>query len=151
MNSFLKNNQGSTILLITFMVMSSMLFASLALSDIVINGLKMAKTQADSTLAHYAAESAAEMVLWEIRENGLAFSTLNAGSPCIDPSNICFDADGVINGCKVDCLAAGYSSSFTLTSSGATGNIEYELDGTDIVLLCIGTYRDTRRAIKIRY
>ncbi|MCK5319778.1 hypothetical protein KAJ61_00125 [Candidatus Parcubacteria bacterium] len=62
-----KNNQGSTMLLMTFLVLASILTISLSLSAIVVNGLKMGITQVHSTKAFFAAEAGAERILWEIR------------------------------------------------------------------------------------
>ena len=60
-----KNNQGSTMLLMTILVLASILTISLSLSAIVVNGLKMGVNQVHSTKAFFAAEAGAERILWE--------------------------------------------------------------------------------------
>ena len=54
--------------MLTVLILSSTLGATLAVSEIVRNGLLMGSTQYHSTQAYFAAEAGAEKILWEMLE-----------------------------------------------------------------------------------
>lgn len=64
------DERGVAIIMITLLIMASILTAALSLGSVVINGLRTSNTQQNATQAYFAAESAAERILWETRKNG---------------------------------------------------------------------------------
>ncbi len=68
MNRIFLNRKGISILLVV-LILASILTISLAVSDLVVSGLRMSKIQSQSTKAFFAAESGVEEALWEARKN----------------------------------------------------------------------------------
>lgn len=69
MNNILKNNTG-TALLMTLLILTSILTVSLGVANLIVSGIKMSRTQAQSTKAFFASEAGVERSLWEVRKNG---------------------------------------------------------------------------------
>lgn len=59
-----------TALLMTILILNAIVVISLAAAKLVTTGVKMSGIQSKSTRAYFAAESGAERVLWEWRNNG---------------------------------------------------------------------------------
>lgn len=64
-----KEMPGSAIAL-TMFILAGMLLVALSGSYIILLGIKAAGVQSQSTKAYFAAESGAEQVLWQLRQNG---------------------------------------------------------------------------------
>jgi len=141
-----KNNQGSIALLMTMIVLTSILTIVLTASEIIRNGLVSDKTQLDSTKAYFAAEAAAERILWETRTNLPQFDvalTCSTGDCLHFSSN---SAPGV--SCNPGCNT---NNAISDTLSDYKYSIEYELVAGDTKLTCYGDYLGVRRAVEIRY
>lgn len=65
-----KTLKRGTALLMTILILNTIVVISLAAAKLVTGGVRMSGTQARSTKAFFAAESGAERVLWEWRNNG---------------------------------------------------------------------------------
>jgi len=69
----IRNNNGSALLL-AILILSGMMGATIVASSIIDTGIKMGKTQFDSTKAYFAAEAGAERLLWHTRKAVPLFS-----------------------------------------------------------------------------
>lgn len=92
MNKIKKEGQKGTALLMSVLILNTIIFVSLAVSQIGFSSIKMGRNEIISTKAYFAAEAGAERILWEFRK----------GSCSIDPQT-CNFSDIVENN--------GYSSS----------------------------------------
>jgi len=63
-------------LAMTMFILSGMLIVAFSGAYVVMVGLKSAGTQGNSLKAYFAAESGAEKVLWELRQNGWTLPTM---------------------------------------------------------------------------
>ena len=155
----LKNNQGSIMLLMTFLVLASILMISLSLSAIVVNGLKMGTTQVHSTKAFFAAEAGAERILWEIRgENDINPGEGEFGHFCgaVHPAYFCFsnNTDGTLDQCAVDCSAVGKFENQQLANNSTYKiNFDYGVVAASTTRLkSYGNYNnEINRIIELRY
>lgn len=68
MNKYLKNNNGSA-LLMTLIMLSSVLIVTLASADLITSGIVASRLEQSSIIAYYAAEAGIERSLWEVRKN----------------------------------------------------------------------------------
>jgi len=66
----IKKNKRGAVLLMTLLILTSIMVASLAATDFIVPGIKMSRTEAYSNIAYYAAETGIERALWEVRKNG---------------------------------------------------------------------------------
>jgi len=64
-----RQKKGSALAL-TMFILAGMLVVALSGSYIILLGIKAAGVQSQSTKAYFAAESGAERLLWELRQNG---------------------------------------------------------------------------------
>jgi len=69
----IRNNNGSALLL-AILILSGMMGATIVASSIIDTGIKMGKTQFDSTKAYFAAEAGAEQLLWHARNANPIFA-----------------------------------------------------------------------------
>ena len=159
----LKNNNGSTLILMTVIIIAATLTVTLTVADIVRNGLIMDRTQLESTKAFFAAEAGAEKVLYEFRYN-IEFPPGVGG--CQVPSNatllkyICFDAltDGAISDC-VDaystCISGGNEDHQEMPGNSAVYQLKYQWDdnGTKAytTLSSTGVLGDVKRSVQLKY
>lgn len=67
---FNKKQRASAIMLVMF-ILSGVMIIVFSSSSIVLSGLKMGKIQSESTIAYFAAESGAEILLYEFRKDNL--------------------------------------------------------------------------------
>lgn len=141
MNNFRKillNKSGSTIILITLLIMASILTVALSLGSIVTNGLKASRSQANATNAYFAAEAGAERVLWEIRKG------------TFEPETVCSSNQYIFNdftGCNSTILP---STTFIL-GNGSSFYIHYATSTATTTLKSFGEYKGTRRAVELKY
>jgi hypothetical protein len=136
---FLKNMKGSTVLLMTMIVLGCALMVVLPASEIVRNGIMASKNQFDSTKAYFAAEAGAERILWEIRNN---YCVTNGDSQCF----IFVDGSSCA---KSDCTNAATSH---LLSNSTNYRVKDEPpSGGDTKLTCLGTYQGVSRAIELSF
>ena len=128
--------------MLTLLILTSVLTVSLAMADVIRNGLIMDKTQFGSTRAYFAAEAAAERILWAVRYGGQ--------SECADGEFVCFDAEtnGNIVGCGSSC---GANYNYQKLSNGAEYKIYFAIDGSTTIITNTGTYQDVNRVVELRY
>lgn len=69
-----------TALLMTILILNTIVVVSLAAAKLVTSGVRMSGTQAKSTRAYFVAESGAERILWEWRNNGWTIPPGNNGA-----------------------------------------------------------------------
>lgn len=154
---YFKNQRGGTALLLTLMVMGSVLFVVLAVSDVVRNGLIASQSQVHSTKAYFAAESGAERILWEIRKNRL-FVTIS----CNDDDFFCYNNPGYGNivNCNGTCPAGEEVQQYFSIDppNNVFYKIKYNYDGINTEITSTGSYIDPKnkstslnRVIKVYY
>jgi Tfp pilus assembly protein PilX len=66
--SYKKNNQKGIAVLLVIMILGVMMIISLAISDLVMNQLRLSVYSAESIYAYYAAESGLEDGLYKLRK-----------------------------------------------------------------------------------
>jgi Tfp pilus assembly protein PilX len=156
---FIKNNQGGTILLITLLVLASILLITMMSADIIQNGIQVSRTQLYSTKAFYAAESGAELILWEARKKSPQLSTSCTSDFPGFTDMICFDKDDRIiadtnNPCQNPCNSDPLDKTVTL-SNDSTFDITYTRDETAIppfsTLTSRGHFEDSMRVVEVTY
>ncbi|PLX21783.1 hypothetical protein C0584_01620 [Candidatus Parcubacteria bacterium] len=140
-----KNEEGGTIILLTVLIMGSILAVSLSLGNVVVNGLRVSSNQANATQAYFAAEAGAEMYLYEVRKG-------TSGTP-FNPIPVCNDAEYInstFDDCDVVPVPTPTPASFPVGASDFSLLYNYSITGTT-TLTSLGTFRGTRRSIKITY
>ncbi len=131
--------RGSTMLLVSMLILASILVVILGSNDIIRNNLLGVKMQDNSTKAYFAAEAGAERILWEIRENNFNIAGCSSGD------YICFNATGDVSGC---------SSACSINSQLLNNSSEYKLQYTNnsgIIITSFGLYNSEQRAVEISY
>ncbi len=116
-----KNNQGQ-ILLLTLLILTSMMVASLAAVDFIVPGIKMSRTQAYSTIAYFAAEAGCERSLWEVYKNN--FDTSRS------------DQNGIYQ---------------TTLNNGSTYVVNYDRSGNTRTFTAIGSYQGVSRSVEVSF
>lgn len=117
----IKNNDG-TALLLTLLILTSILVVALGAANLIIPGIRMSRTQEQSTKAFFAAEGGAERALWELRKNFYE-------APEIDTENV-FSGSLTNNSVyQVDYSSVDFSATFTST----------------------GRYQQTRRSVAVNF
>ncbi len=127
-----EDNKG-TALLMAILILTSMLTVSLAISEMVMSGLKSSGAQARSTKAYYAAEAGAEHVLWEVRQDDLLDELPDSGTE----NDVLSDQDysPLSNG-------AEYTVNYTASTTGSV---------TEDIFKSIGSYEDTKRSVEVSW
>jgi Tfp pilus assembly protein PilX len=138
-----KNNQGSTVLLLSLLMVFSMLVVTMTASVLVQNGLKMGRTQEHSTQAYFAAEAGAEQLLWE-----WFMQSYDPSATCIVGGCIVFDAGCNFTSCDNDCAN---SNKLCTLSNGTTFRIQYLQAVPTMQFQISGAYNDgmARRNIEL--
>lgn len=77
---FLRSSQPGSALILTMFIMAGMLIVAASGAYVVLLGIRSGGIQAQSMKAYFAAETGSERLLWELRQNGYAYT-----SPDIDP------------------------------------------------------------------
>lgn len=117
----LKNNNG-TALFMTLIILTSILTVSLAIADLVRQGVKISGVQGNSTIAYFAAEAGAERALWEARKNSY---TLPSG----DQSNL-FEGN---------------------LSNNSVYHVNYAISSSLVTFTSIGVYFGVRRSVETSF
>lgn len=120
---FNKKQRASAIMLVMF-ILSGVMIIVFSSSSVVLSGLKMGKIQSESTIAYFAAESGAEILLYEFRKDNLMDKL---GTP--PENNI-------------------------LSSSAVNTNYTYTVNYDSYIPLTftsIGSYYRTRRSVEISF
>lgn len=148
------NQKGATALLIVILVLSGFLLITLSAADIVRSGLKLSKTQMESTKAYFAAESGAERILYKIRKGGIDPGDGTSGYCAATPARFCFDADP---GVFVSCIAGICPGSEiqTFPFNLAYYKIGFKYVGVSpfgtTTLTSVGSIGDVNRVIEVSY
>ena len=137
-----KNQKGGTAILLVLLIMSSFLVVTLAMSDLVINGFRMDKTQLESTKSYFAAEAGAERILYEIRKLGFDVTI----GPCVNGDYIDYSPGNCdVNDC---CTVAEFLYPL---SNGSEYKTVYSFDAPTTTLSSIGIFDDVQRKVEVRY
>jgi len=115
-----KNKEGSALAL-TMFILAGMLTVALSGSYIILLGIKASGIQSQSTKAYFAAESGAERLLWELRQNSWLLPTTSTTSPVFS-----------------DALPLGSSYSV------------YYVNFNPIIFKSIGDFNRTKRSVELR-
>ena len=132
--------RGSTMLLVTILILASILVVILGSNDIIRNNLSGVKMQDNSTRAYFAAEAGAERILWEIRENSFSISSCTSGD------YICFNSSGEAVNCGASCAI----DSQTL-ANGAIYRLQYDNNSGTTIIKSFGLYGNEQRVVEISY
>lgn len=149
----IKNENGSTAILMSILVLTVMLVISLSASKIVVNGLEMGVAQIYSVKAFFASEAGTEKYLWEIRKNNIDM----AAYACDQGDYLCFDSEsptGGIDGCFATTSDCAVSHDQRL-SNEATYFMRYgemiQNNSTTTIITTYGDFKDSRRVTEVRY
>jgi len=159
LHSIRKNKQGSTALLMTMLILFAIFTVTLAVSDVILNNLKVGRGQADSTKAFFAAEAGAERILYEIRKRGIYPGEGDADDFCNAPqAKFCFiPNNGPLDSCTAGCSLSGIPSTVATTtlSNGAEYYILFkyvEVAGNSTTTLSsYGQYKEMRRKVDLMF
>ncbi len=116
----LADKKGSALAL-TMFILAGMLTVALSGSYIILLGIKASGIQSQSTKAYFAAESGAERLLWELRQNGWLLS--------VPPPT-----------------ASVFSATLPLGSSYSV----YYVNFKPIIFKSIGDFNRTKRSVELR-
>jgi hypothetical protein len=103
------------------LILGGFLLSVIMATNLIIQGLKMANIQVDSTRAYFAAEAGAERVLWEARKNGYSF-----------PGE---DTEGIFSG---------------ELSNGSTYTVDY-VATSSVLFRSVGSFNDVKRRVEVEY
>ena len=120
-----RNNKGSTVVLLSVLVLSAILTIVLASSEVLSNGVMEDKLQLDSTKAYFAAEAGAERVLYEVRNTSLT---------CNNDECVAFGSPSSCGNCS------NADKTQTLSANSTTYKVKYNLDGLVNVFSSTGKY-----------
>lgn len=153
MRKQLKSQSGSTMILMSFFVLFSILIISLSLSAIVVNGLKMGTEQVHSTKAFFAAEAGAERIMWEIRKNNIEPGDGISEYCKAKPADFCFDISGDLSSCGLGCDTSETKTQTLSNGANYRISFDYESDPaySTTTLTSYGNYQDINRTIKLQY
>jgi type II secretory pathway component PulK len=115
------NNNG-TALLMTVLILSSILVVVLGAANLIVPGIKMSRTQSQSTKAFFASESGVEKALWEVRKNSYSV-------PLVDIDNIFSDTLG----------------------NNSIYRVDYSIVGSHVTFTSAGNYQQTRRSVAVDF
>jgi len=118
---FIINNNG-TALLMTVLILSSILVVVLGAANLIVPGIKMSRTQSQSTKAFFASESGVEKALWEVRKNFYSV-------PVADTDNVFFDTLG----------------------NNSVYQVDYSIVGSHVTFTSAGRYQQTRRSVAVDF
>ena len=134
--------------MMTVIVLSGVLAVTLGASEIVKLGLRMGRTQLNSSKAFFAAETAAEQVLQEVWKPGIDLQrpASSGGGPCVVDAWVNFD-DGECGGVAACCVDTPKIYSLVDSNYG----VIYNTDGYNKVFRAIGSSTDIQRIMEISY
>ncbi|MEK7203411.1 MAG: hypothetical protein AAB653_03780 [Patescibacteria group bacterium] len=110
MNKYIKNNQG-TALLMTLMILSSVLVVTLGAANLIMAGIIASRLEQSSVISYFATETGIERSLWEVRKNNYVL-------PDVSADNI-FGLSDLDNGSTYQVDYASSSPTITFTSTGS--------------------------------
>jgi len=137
-----KNQRGGTAILLVLLVMSSFLVVTLTMSDLVINGFRMDKTQLESTKAYFAAEAGAERILYEIRKKGFATTI----GPCVNGDYIDYSPGN----CDVNDCCNVIEFLYPLSNSAEYKTV-YSFNTPTTTFSNVGVFDNVQRKVEIKY
>jgi hypothetical protein len=138
------NNRGGTIILLTVLILTSVLTITLISSDIVRAGIKMSRSQMNSTKAYFAAEGGAERFLWDLRKEGIDPTLI-----CFDNKYFCFNSS---NGSITDCDDTCDNGDVNMQEfEYGSYKLYYSLDGIYTNIKSYGLYSDVQRVVQVSY
>ena len=149
----LKNKQGSTAILMSILVLTTILVISISTNTVVNKGLEMGKTQVFSVKAFYASEAGTESILWQVRKNNLSTATTSANA------FLCLDGSGMVVSSSMassTCESGANHYNYTL-SNDATYFLKHDMyydngyNATTTIITSYGDYKDNRRLTQIEY
>jgi len=134
-----KNKKGS-IMLITFLIMSSVMVIAMGASTLVVSAIRMGGTQARAAKAFFAAEAGAERVMWELRKNAFNYTKCDDESYFVnftdDPTHAICDNTGP------HLMPLTNSAQFQVASSTQTSTTVFK---------SIGSYSGTNRVVELSF
>ncbi len=116
----LKQEKGSTLIMV-ILIMGGFLLSAVVSANLVIQGLKMANVQTDSTKAYFAGEAGAEKALWEVRKNGYSLPAEST--------------EGIFS---------------TELNNGSSYRVDY-IASSSVIFRSIGDYNETMRRVEVEY
>jgi len=141
----IENNRG-TALFLTLIILSSVLIVSLGAADLIVSGVKQARTQLYSVRSYFAAEAGAERVLWEIRKNNFTF---------LRADNTACQANDYVNFDNINIppnMATCGNEQVNALLNGATYSVIFKSGGAAATTTrAIGGYHNTERSVEISY
>lgn len=120
-NEKFEKNRGMA-LLMTLLILTSILVVALGASSLIVPGIKMSRTQAQSTKAFFASEAGVEKALWEVRKNNYSVPGANR--------------DNIFSG------TLGNDSFY---------QVDYSISGPDITFTSTGRYQQIRRSVATNF
>ena len=117
----LKENRG-TALLMTLLILTSILTVALGAANLIVPGIRMSRTQAQSTKAFFASEAGVERSLWEVRKNGYTL----LGEDTADVFNDSLD-------------------------NGSIYQVDYATSTPIVTFTSTGQYQQTRRSVAVNF
>lgn len=132
-----KRNSG-TALFLTVLILTSILTVVLSAAGLVMSGVKIGRSQANSLTAYFVAEVGAERALWAIRKGDYNFLECADSGECLD-----FSDEIVVCG---DC----HNTNVVLPDSSIY-NVYYASSSPDIYFTSIGIFRGIRRSVEVNF
>lgn len=117
----LKEGNG-TALLMTLLILTSILVVVLGAANIIVPGIKMSRTQAQSTKAFFASEAGIEKALWELRKNDYLV-------PEVDVENVFSDT----------------------LENNSLYQVDYSVVDSNVTFTSTGRYQQTRRSVAVNF
>ena len=107
----IRNNHGSTAILLTVLILTSVLTVTLVAAEIGQSGIIAGRQQNDSTRAYFAAEAGAERVLNDVRNGNFVVGC----SSCLSDNCVKFNSDPALDTC-VACNSSDTSQKIKLSN-----------------------------------
>jgi len=150
------NKKGNTLLL-TILILTAVLTSTLMAAGLVVQGIKLNRSQKWSTSAYFAAEAAAERIVWFDFKKLFEFDESSWGDAkdgyCLKFNYDMGDEPASCLGASPACVEPVLctdSSAVSSLANSAGYKIIYEKDDADLKLMCIGIYSGSRRNIEIK-
>jgi len=154
----IKNQKGSTIILLTFLILTAVLGVVLSASKIVQTGLVLDRTQFESTKAYFAAEAGAERILWAVRQIPAAYDINNEccviNTCCDTECYIPFDGEiAATSDYEPNVCDGDETNNFEkqVLSNDAKYIIKYEYSDPDTTITVTGSYDIVDRRVQLKY
>lgn len=146
-NTMLNDNKGGTILMMTVIILSTVLTATMVASESIRKGVMAGRGQMDATKAFFVAEAGAERILWDLRKGGSDVS----GCDNINKV-VCFTADpGDIEQCVANESSCANTFEQSLGSAGQKYRLHFISDGLNSYASSTGSYKDVNRVVELYF